>query len=191
MGHKSLCKARKLALGSMFPLCPIPPQHSAPCCTHSTALTDTGMSFLQDTAVSCFKNCSSQHLLCYCDPLMSTSRWEIYQNDALKLLNSVHSDLAPKARMSQSARLELSHLFLGAVGMKHSCRHTHTGCWYNGPMTTCRDFGTPHWDACKRLAQPLFSVGAGVSLKSCAKNSSLWCRTSTRGGVQVSPVDKS
>lgn len=63
MGHKSLCRAMKLALGSMFPLCPIPPQHSNPCCTQPTDFTDTGTSFLQDTTLSCFKGSSSYCLL--------------------------------------------------------------------------------------------------------------------------------
>lgn len=62
----------------------------------------------------------------------------------LKLLHSVDFDLAPKARMSQSTILELSHLFLGAVGRELCCRHAHPGCYCSDPMTTCRDFGTAH-----------------------------------------------
>lgn len=99
MGHKSLCRAMNLALGSMFPLCPIPPQHSAPCCTQSTPFTDTGTSFLQDTAISCFKESSSHCLLLprHTDEYL---KMRDMSEHTLKLLNSVNFGLAPKIRMN-------------------------------------------------------------------------------------------
>lgn len=188
MGHKSLCKARKLPLGSMFPLCPILPQHSASCCTHSTAFSGTGMSFLQDTAISCFKMCSSQHLLLY------VTHWcvpedERYTKPYFEVVKFWSFWFSTWNKDEPVDNIRAFPSILGICGNLWDLLQAHS---YRLLLRWSYDylqrFLGPLTDP--NILLSLYSLLVQV-LKSCAKNSSLWCRTSTRGGVQVSPVDKS